>query len=179
MATSVMGPTLDQLTSDTSGDVSLAEAPLAQNLDTSSLLDATQPLDLTGLQSTTDQGFLITNQPVDPTNTGDTGVVQNTSTPAAPGVNNPETAGGSSLGGILSSALNTGFAAWQLASQPAGTPKTVTTRVGATTITSGAPAGGLLGGLFGPSATSNPQTSQLFTLAIIALVVILIIRAMK
>lgn len=81
--------------------------------------------------------FLGTNGLVDPTNTSDLGGVQNTSTPKIASRNNPETAGGSSIGGVLNSAINAAFAGWQLASQPQGTPKVVKTQVGTTQVVSG------------------------------------------
>jgi hypothetical protein len=116
-------------------------------------------------------GFLISNQPTDPTNTGDTGGVQNVSTPPSAGLNNPETGGTSSLGGVISTALNDAFAGWQLASQPKGTAKTITTRVGNTQVVSGT---GALGGLFG--ANSPQQSQTLILILVIAVIAFLVLR---
>jgi hypothetical protein len=113
----------------------------------------------------------VSLQSVDPTNTGDTGGVQNTSTPAIAGKNNPETAGSStSLGGALTAAINAGFASWQLASQPKGTPRTVTAQVGTTRVTSGA---GGLSSIFGTTPTGQVNWVPIL---LIGLVVILILK---
>lgn len=115
--------------------------------------------------------------PTDPTNTGDTGVLQNTSSAPIPGINNPETGGTSDWGSVLSSAINAGFASWQLASQPKSTPKTITTKVGSTSVVSGQP--GLLASLgFGTGAQAQ-SSNNLFLLLLIGLVILLIYKAVK
>lgn len=116
--------------------------------------------------STFDPGNLL----VDPTNTGDTGATQDISTPLLPSVNNPETAGTDTLGAALSKALDTGFSAWQLASQPKGTPKVVTTKVGSTTVTSGRPTG-ITGNLFGNVTPAQQGTINLIILLVIGLII--------
>jgi hypothetical protein len=151
----------------------LADPALGGSSDTNQFDIEGNPLDLGGggLGDTTLTGILgfdPNQQPTDPTNTGDTGVLQNTSTPALPSRNNPETAGNSSLGGLLNTGLNATFAAWQLASQPRGTPRTVTTKVGTTRVVSGAGAGGLTGVL-----GSTPQQQQSTLLLIIIAVVVI------
>jgi hypothetical protein len=108
-------------------------------------------------------------QPTDPTNTGDTGAFQNTSSAYTPSKNNPETGGSSSLGTVLSSAFNAAFAGWQLASQPQGTPRTISTQVGNTKVLSGAPASGSFAGAFG--ATTQQQQSTLL-LVVVAIAVV-------
>lgn len=125
----------------------------------------TDPLGLVDT-STFDPGNLL----VDPTNTGDTGAVQDVSTPFLPSINNPETAGTDTLGAALSKAIDTGFSAWQLASQPKGTPKVVTTKVGNTTVTSGKPAG-ITGSLFGNTTPAQQSTINLIIIAVIGLII--------
>lgn len=115
--------------------------------------------------STFDPGNLL----VDPTNTGDTGATQDVSTPLLPSVNNPETAGTDTLGAALSKAIDAGFSAWQLASQPKGTPKTVSTTVGRTTVVSGQPSA--LSSLFGTSSTSQQGIINLLIVLFIGLII--------
>lgn len=124
-----------------------------------------EPIGLTDT-STFDPGNLL----VDPTNTGDTGATQDVSTPFLPSVNNPETAGTDSLGAALSKAIDTGFSAWQLASQPKGTPKTVVTKVGNTTVTSGRPTG-ITGSLFGNVTPAQQSTINLIIILVIGLII--------
>lgn len=175
MSTTPFGPSLDQLGADP-GDSAITGTDLngLQIQDIISSNNLSVPL---GLAQTST--FDPTLQLVDPTNTGDTGVHNNTSTPLLPSVNNPETAG-SSLASTLNAAINTGFAAWQLSSQPAGTPKVVTTKVGATTVTSGA-APSILGSLFGGTAATPAAASQQNLILIIILLVVglLIYRAVR
>lgn len=129
-----------------------------------------------GLQQTSD--WIPSTQLVDPTNTGDTGALHDTSTPLLPSVNNPETAGTSSLGAFLNTALNDGFAAWQLSSQPKGTPKVVTTQVGTTKVASGA-APSVLGTLLGGTAATPAaaQTQSLIIILVLLVVGFLIYKA--
>lgn len=115
-------------------------------------------------------------QTVDPTNSGDTGANQNTSSPILPSQHNPETAGGTDLGTILNSAINAGFSAWQLSTLPKSTPKTVQTQVGATRVTAGTPS--LASSIFGPSSQSA-QGSQLLVIGILVIVGILIYKTLK
>lgn len=131
---------------------------------------ALSQIDLGG--SGTFVGFDANANPTDPTNSGDTGGVQNTSTAPIAGINNPETGGISNWGSVISNSLNAAFASWQLASQPRTTPKTITTRVGTTSVTSG---GGVLSGILGPSATSGNN----LVLLLIAAVVIIYFVARK
>lgn len=152
---SFFGPTLDQL-----GIVGTSQG---------GTYDA--PIGLTDT-STWEPG----NLSIDPTNTGDTGVIQDTSTPLFPSLNNPETGGSSTLGDTLNNLINTGFAAWQLSSQPKGTPKTVTTTVGKTVVTSGA-APSVLSSIFGGS-TAGAQ-SNLLPILILIVVGLLIYKAVK
>lgn len=113
-------------------------------------------------------------QLVDPTNTGDTGATQDTSTPPIAGTNNPETGGSTDLGAVINNAINAGFAAWQLASLPRGTPRTVTTTVGGTQVRTGPQS--LVGGIFGGTPQ---QQNQLIILIILVLAGILIYKAVK
>lgn len=156
---STFGPTLSQLGLDTTSPIVTGD------------VGAFQPI---GLVDTSN--FDPGTQLVDPTNTGDTGALQDTSTPFLPSVNNPETAGQSDLGAVLSQAINTGFAAWQLASQPRGTPKTVTTTVGPTRVVSGQ-APSVLNSLFGGSAATTAGQSNLLTILIILIVGLLLYKA--
>lgn len=175
------GPSLSQLGADL-GDSSIT-GTANQDEDTSDLslaqLGVSTPL-LPSISLQPTSTFSFSNQLVDPTNTGDTGAKNNTSTPFLPSINNPETAGASTLGSVLSAALNTGFAAWQISSQPANTPKTVTTKVGATTVTSGAAPSilsSLLGGTSGTPAAA--AQSQILLLIVLAIVGFLVYRAVK
>lgn len=113
-------------------------------------------------------GFDPNANPTDPTNAGDTGGVQNISTPATAGTNNPETGGSSNWGTVLNNSLSAAFAAWNIASQPKGTPRTVTTRVGTTTVTSG----GGLGSIFGSSSSG----SNLLVIGVIVIGIVLLIK---
>lgn len=111
-------------------------------------------------------------QPVDPTNSGNTGSLQDISTPSIAGENNPETAGGSSLGAVLNNAINAGFSAWQLASLPKNVPKTVQTQVGQTRVVAGTPT--LANSIFGPTTQSG---SSLLVIGILIIVGLLIYKS--
>ena len=162
-----MGPTLESVETPPTYDIGgLDSYSITGQLEQPS--DIFSTVDLSGTP-----GFNAGANPTDPTNTGDTGGPQNTSTAAIPGLNNPETGGISDFGQIVGNAINTAFASWQLASQPKGTPKTVTTKVGTTTITSGNT--GLLSGILGPSATSSNN----IILLLIAAVIIIYLVARK
>lgn len=128
------------------------------------------PLTPLGLDEQQPSTFDPANLLVDPTNTSDVGAVQDVSTPFLPSVNNPETAGSNSLGAALSKAIDTGFSAWQLASQPKGTPKLVTTKVGNTSVTSGKPTG-ITGSLFGNVTPAQQSTINLIIILVIGLII--------
>ena len=140
------------------------------------LVDNTSASDILGLGNVPIFGSIWDSQinQVDPTNSGNTGANQDTSTPPLAGQNNPETAGGSSLGAVLNNAINAGFSAWQLASLPKSTPKTITTQVGQTKVVAGSPS--LLSSIVGPTTS---QGSQLLVIGIIIIVGILIYKSLK
>jgi hypothetical protein len=119
--------------------------------------------------SSPDSGFNSLGQD-DPTNSGDLGAIQDTSTPTFPSLNNPETAKSSgSFGAVLNNAISAGFAAWQLASLPKGTPKTVTTTVGQTTVTTARPS--LTTSLFGATTPQQSKLIQIVLLLVVGLII--------
>lgn len=126
------------------------------------------PLSPIGFEETST--FDPANLLVDPTNTGDTGALQDVSTPFLPSVNNPETAGSDTLGAVISKGIDTAFSAWQLASQPKGTPRTVTTKVGPTTVVSGRPQG-ITGSLFGNVTPKEQSIINLIIVLVIGLII--------
>lgn len=144
-------------------------------VDSSTLLTNAGGLDLSSGGGFLNSLFDPQVQPVDPTNSGDTGGNQNISTPPIAGTNNPETAGSTDLGTVLNNAINAGFSAWQLASLPRNTPRTIQTTVGQTTVTAGSP--NLLNSILGPS--TRQQQNQLFTLSILIIIGILIYKSVK
>lgn len=156
-ASPVFGPSLDQL-----GITALT--PTGDYLASAGLTDTST--------------FDPTSELVDPTNTGDTGALQDTSTPLLPSVNNPETAAsqGNSNTQLINTSINALFSAWQLSSQPKGTPKTVTTQVGATKVVSGA-APSVLSSIFGGASTgATSQSSNLLLIGILLIVGLLLYK---
>jgi hypothetical protein len=118
-----------------------------------------QPIDTS---SSSLSGFDVAYQPTDPNNTGDTGSKFNVSSTPNASLNNPETSGTSTYGSALTTAISAAFAGFQIASQPQGTAKTITTKVGNTTVVSGATG---LSSVFG--ATTQSQNSILLLIVIV------------
>lgn len=115
-------------------------------------------------------GFDLNANPTDPNNTGDTGGLQNVSTPGIAGNNNPESGGISSWGGVVGSAISAAFGAWNLAQQPRGTPRQIVTQVGGTRVTSG-PTSGLSHTL---GLTGNNQSNLIMIIGIVLIGVIVL-----
>jgi hypothetical protein len=129
--------------------------------------DTNPSVDLSSTFSAFDNAWLDTGGAVaDPTNTADLGGTADISTPATASENNPETAaGGTNWATTFNNLINAGFASYQLAQQPAGTRRTITSTVGGTRVTSGFqnPFSGL----------STVQQSQLTSIAVIAVIALI------